>query len=450
MRRSLARGFHWGRSAVAAALVTALAGGSAPAFAQGMQEVLEEVIRSNPNIQVARFERLAADERLSQARAGYFPTLDISIAAGREGSDNSTTRAAGVSGDLWMDRQEASINLNQMIFDGFATSGVVNQRKALTQFRQAQLAQTTETTVLRGVEVYLDVLRHQELVALGEENLKVHQKVLEQTRLSYEKGAGRKADVQQSESRVAQARSNLIHLQGRLKDAGARFARVVGSLPGHLEKPMVPADRLPADEQTGLGLAVAQNTALHAVEAQLEAARHAYKTSSAAFFPRLNLEVGATDNDDTDGVAGRNADLTAMLRLSYNAYRGGSDTARRQETAYDISRAKQVVERTRRAVEENLRLSWNALINARERLTDLKAQVESAEQVRDSYREQFRLGQRTLLDLLDSESELFEARTQLLSGQYTEMFGVYRVLGATSQLLEVEGLTLPMLENIDG
>ena len=441
MRRRLVRG-----SLLVPALAAALLGGNA--CAQGMKEVLEEVIRSNPDIQVSKWERLAADERLRQARAGYFPTVDMSVAKGREGSDNTTTRAVAAD-SLWLDREEVSFNLTQMLFDGFATAGAVNQRESLVAFRQAQLAQTTEVTVLRGVEVYLDVLRHQELVGLGEENLKVHEKVLEQTRLSYEKGAGRKADVQQSESRVAQARSNLIHLQGKLKDAEARFARVVGALPGHLEKPAVPVEALPADEPEGLAQAVANNTALHAVEAQLDAARYAYKSTAAPFFPRLDLEVAATDNQDTDGVVGRNADVSAMLRVSFNAFRGYSDVARRQETAYGISRAKQVVERTRRAVEENLRLSWNALMNARARLTDLRAQVKSAEEVRDSYREQFTLGQRTLLDLLDSESELFDARTQLLTGEYTEKFGVYRVLGATSRLLTVEGLTLPELEGLE-
>ncbi|GAB6040860.1 TolC family outer membrane protein [Endothiovibrio diazotrophicus] len=426
-----------------AALATTLAAG--PATAQGMKAVLEEVIRSNPDIQVNKWEGAAAGERLRQARAGYLPTIDVALGKGREESDNSTTRAAGYN-SLWLDREEVSLNLSQMIFDGFATSGAVDQRASLVRYRQAQLAQTTEVTVLRGVEVYLDVLRHQELVALGEENLKTHEKVLEQTRLSYEQGAGRKADVQQSESRLAQARSNLTQLQGKLKDAEARFARVVGAKPGHLEKAQSPADLLPTNEEEGLQRAVANNTALYAVEAQLAASKAAYKATSAAFMPRLDLEVGATDNQNIDGVAGRNADLSAMLRLRYNAYRGSADVARRQEAAYNISRAKQVIERTRRAVEENLRLSWNALMNARDRLADLRARVKSSIEVRDSYREQFTLGQRTLLDLLDSERELFDARTQLLTGVYTEAFGVYRVLGATSQLLDVEGLTPPTWE----
>ena len=442
----------WRRSApIAPAALIGVVGMvvTSAASAQGLREVLQEVILSNPDIQVSKWERLAADEQLRQARAGYYPTVDISIAKGREESDNTTTRAAGADG-LWLDREEVNFNLNQMLFDGFATAGAVAQREAQVESRQHQLAQTTEVTVLRGVEVYLDVLRHQELVELGETNLATHEKVLEQTRDAYVQGAGRKADVQQSESRVAQARSNLIQLQGKLRDAEARFARVVGRLPDHLDEPMVPEDHLPGTMEAGLEIAVANNTALHSAEAELDVARAAYKTSAAAFFPRLNLEVAATDNHDTDGTIGRNADVSAMLRMSFNAYRGYADVSRRQESAYGISRAKQVVERTRRAVEENLRLSWNALMNARERLTDLKAQVNASEAVRDSYREQFTLGQRTLLDLLDSEGELFEARVQLLSGRFTEKFGVYRVLGATSQLLDVEGLTLPSLEADEG
>jgi len=413
--------------------------------AQTLNDVLQLVLKTNPDIQVAKFERLAADEQLRQAAAGYLPSVDLAAGVGREDSNNSTTRALGRPDDsLWLDRHEASLTLTQMLFDGFATSSRVEQQGATVEAAQRQLAQVAETTALRAVEVYLDVLRRQAQVDLAKDNVATHEKTLAQVRLRFEKGAGRKADVQQADSRVAYARATLVQAEGNLRDAEARYLRVVGERPGDIAKPPSPAKQLPKKEEEALSQALSRNTALLAAQKQLDAARAAYRGSGAPFYPRVDFELGVSDNRNTDGVAGANEDLTAMLRMRYNLYRGGADSARRQETAYGVSRAQEVLERTRRTVEETLHLSWNALQNARTRLKDLRRQVKASEQVRESYRKQFTLGQRTLLDLLDSENELYTARSALITGEFTEMFGVYRVLASTSRLLDVQGLSAPL------
>jgi adhesin transport system outer membrane protein len=129
--------------------------------------------------------------------------------------------------------------------------------------------------------------------------------------------------------------------------------------------------------------------------------------------------------------------------MRYNLYRGGADQARRQETAERMETAKEMVRRTQRNIEKEVRLSWNNLTTIRTRLEHLKAHVESSGQVLHSYEEQHRLGQRSLLDVLDSENELFNARSALVTGKHTEWLGRLKVLASMGMLLKTLGIKQP-------
>jgi adhesin transport system outer membrane protein len=149
----------------------------------------------------------------------------------------------------------------------------------------------------------------------------------------------------------------------------------------------------------------------------------------------LHLELGSSFNNDLDGVNYKNNDAYAMLRMRYNLFNGGSDAAKIAETTVQIQEATEVLHRTQRQVEESLRLSWNSMVTAQDRLPKLKATAEAAERTRDGYAQQFNLGQRTLLDLLDSENELYIGRSNYLDAQYIDLFSRYRLMADMGNLL---------------
>src|SRR3546814_239125 len=151
--------------------------------------------------------------------------------------------------------------------------------------------------------------------------------------------------------------------------------------------------------------------------------------------PLFDLELSANSNRNLDGGPGQDSCLSALVVMSYNLFQGGIDMHRRREFLARLAESRQRLNRAVRAVEERVRLAWNALLSARQRLKALRAQVQANERVRIAYRQQFDIGQRSLLDLLDSENELFIARNNAVSAEFVEMFGVYRVLSAVGMLL---------------
>ncbi len=164
------------------------------------------------------------------------------------------------------------------------------------------------------------------------------------------------------------------------------------------------------------------------------------KQARGSYHPRFDLEIGATRNEDTDGIVGENNDETAVIRMSYNLFRGGADKARVNEAEAREFAARETVRSIRRAVEEDVTLIWNELQDILQRLEYLEAHVKSTEEVLVVYNEQLSLGKRTLLDLLDIQNELLRARVAYISGQYSAKLARYRVLASTGRMLETMGI----------
>lgn len=412
------------------------------ANADTLQEAVDATVKTNPDVLAATNERQAVSKEIDQAKAGYYPTVDLAVGTGWEMTDNPTTRNQG-KGEVHMNRDEASLNLRQMLFDGMETKNEVMRQEARTNSRAYGVFSTAENTGLDAVEAYLNVLRRQKLVELAQTNLEAHQRTHDQIMLRAERGVGRKADMDQSLGRLALAEANLMSEESNLRDAETAYLRVVGMPPASLSKPDSPISQLPASVDEAIAMGLDNHPTLILANYDVESAQAQHATAKAPFYPDLHLEVGTRADHDIDGQRGMDKDITAMLRLRYNLYNGGKDSARREETAFLINQAAEIRNNTHRQVEESVRLSWNAWQTLKSQLPSREQHVKSSEMARDAYRQQFSLGQRTLLDLLDSENEVFRARSALVNTQYDEMFAMYRILNSMGMLLQSLDVGLP-------
>lgn len=411
-----------------------------PALAQALPQAVEQAVRSNPEVLAAGSRRLAADEGLKQARAGYLPRIDVSGAGGRVRLDSQSSRAIGRSDPSYA-RHAADVTITQMLFDGFAVSSDVERQGARIDGAAYRVGATAEDIALRTVGVYVEVLRRQETVAIGVANLQAHQHIYDQIRLGADNGVLRRADLFQAESRLALAQASLRAEEGALQDAVAAFLRVVGATPQRLSRPDTLAAVLPASEREAQQLASAGHPALGAGQADIAEAEAARSLARSELWPRLDLEAGA--GRDRDRVLGTTDERRVMLRLRYNLFRGNADKARINEAGFQIQEAEQNLERLRRQVQESVTLGYNAYRTAQERLASLQQYVQASDATRVSYGRQFRIGQRSLLDLLNAENEYFGARTAYVTGQYTELASQYRILAGMGLLLATLNVAPP-------
>ncbi|AGS38738.1 TolC family outer membrane protein [Cycloclasticus zancles] len=411
-------------------------------YSETLQNAVQHTINENPQIQSAKSERLAVEQEISQAKAGYFPTVDITVGAGWERSFNSSTKADG-SESKSLGRDEASIQVRQMIYDGFATASEVNRQTARTNSRAYTVFGQAEITALNAIEAYINVLRREELLALAEENLAVHQSTNEQISSRSSRGVGRRADVEQSTGRLSLAQKNVLSEVGNLKDAQTAYLRVVGRLPSELEPINPPENALPATFDQAVDSAIANHPILKSANSDIKSAIAQHATAKTAFLPRIDLELSATHDKNIDGIEEVNEDAAAMLRLRYNLFNGGKDAARRKETAQLINQAKSIRDNTYRQAVESMRLSWIAHQTVKNQMAFFESHRDSSIKSSEAYQKQFNIGRRSLLDLLDSANEMFVAKSAYTNAKYDELFSQFRILASAGALNNYLNIALP-------
>ena len=410
-------------------------------MADTLADALARAVANLPEVRAARANQRAIEQNAAQARGLWYPTLDASLGHGRETSNNVSTRVLG--SDQTLTRREAELNLSQLVFDGGATSGQVRRFRARAEGAGDQVANAAESAGVRVAQAYLDVSRLRALIAIAIDNEKRHQETLAQVSRLAEVGQGRRADAQQADARYALAQASLSQLRGQLAQAEAAFLHITGQPPDALADAGSFQAMLPVTLAAALAQALDGHPAIRAAQKELVAAQADRESALIRFAaPRIALEVGTSSNLDLDGLRGMNSDRYAMLRLRYNLYRGGIDDSRSNEAAARVDEAFANLGKARNDTERDLRQAWQGLEEDRIRLPQLQRYAVASAQVVNSYRLQFSIGQRTLLDVLNAENELYSAKSSQHTGLYAVALGELRVLAAMGRLLATLGVDL--------
>ncbi|MDP3816087.1 TolC family outer membrane protein [Pseudomonas sp.] len=416
---------------------------SLAAHGQSLNEAMQAALEVHPEIQAGINSRLSVEEQMKAARGGYLPQVDVLAGYGREHTDSPGTRGLTHNSET-LTRGESSLRLQQMLFDGFATRSEVARQRATVNARAYELLGTSESTALTVAQVYLEVLKRQEMVRLAEDNLHSHERIYDQISLRSQRGVGRMADLDQAEARLAQARNNLITEQTNLADARVNYFSAVGRDASELSIPPGLVGQLPDSLQAAREEMLANNPYLSSAESDVQASEQQYEASKSSFYPRLDAELSRGMDNNLDGTAGHSNEWRAMLNMRYNLFAGGSNKADLQSKSHQINQAMDIRNNALRVLNEDLGLAWNALENARQQLPIAQQYVDHSARVKESYQKQFSLGDRTLLDLLDSENELFTAARRLEEVRYTELFTQYRIKATMGSLLKSQGVVAPI------
>ena len=431
---------RWGLEAALCVAIVATAGVGA-ARAASLEDAVRSAVNTNPDIGVVAKDRLAVDQELQQGKALYYPSLDGAVTMGYDDTVQKAGALPGSTGTLF--KQDNSLILSQTLFDGFFAASEVQRQTARVDSAALRVVATSEAVGLDATQAYLDVLREQELVALAEDNQKTHERYLEDMKARLRGGTGSMADVRQAESRLARAIATVAEEKGKEQDAETSYIKSVGEAPDSLSKPGSVEDQLPATVDMAVAMAIESSPPVQVANADIQVSQAELRQSRSDFYPTVKLQLCELWNRNDSGVAGHNHDEQALVVMNWNIFRGGGTVAKNEEFVQRLAESREVLGQTERKAEQETRLSWSALQSARDRHTAIATQVKANEKVRDAYTQQFNLGQRSLLDVLDSENELFVSRGDLVAAEYIQLFAGYRMLAVEGQLLKQLGVNHP-------
>nr|WP_216607817.1 TolC family outer membrane protein [Vibrio sp. RE88] len=402
---------------------------SFPAQSQTLEQAVAYTITNNPDIKASYNEYMSKLYDAKASSGAYLPSIDLDAGIGYEQVD----LASGTEDDLT--RKEATLSLTQLIWDGSATLNDMDRTAADAESVRLQLLADSQDIALEVTDIYLNATKAYEVLALSESNLAVHKEIYNDIKKRVDSGIGSTADLSQVEARLAKAHSNLLAAQNNLYDVHTQFKRIVGKSPQALIFPRADENAVPFSVDEALDFAFKNHPVIKVAQADVDSARFQYDQTKGVNYPTLSIEANQIWRDDAGGIRGSSNESSAMLRMRYNLYNGGSDSDRTESAAYQLNKAKDFRDRTFRSLEEGLRLSWSALDLTLQQKEFLADHVDSASETVIAYEKQYKLGKRTLLDLLNTENELFEARKDYLDAKYAEQYAKYRVMNATGGLL---------------
>ena len=398
-----------------------------------LSDTVTTALEYSPRLKVLQANQEAIGFERDRAWGGYLPQVDVAFGYGIEAHSDFLTRSQEKEHNFY-DRLEGSIRLSQLLYDGRETKSLVEIEEAKLASAGYRVFDNAEAIALDAIIAHMEVYRQRELVGLAQMNVNDHSEIFGQLEERQKGGAGSIADVDQTNARLARANATLAETQANLKAAEANYQRVVGKLAGDIDFFNVPAGIVPKTLEEAVMQTMENNPKVLALGANVDEADRRVALSKSSFLPKVHAELSSSYEDNVESSETYEHNNQAMVRLRWNIFSGHSDVADRKASMARKMQAAASRDDQQDLVIEETRATWAELESARMRVVAFGDALNYNQKTLDSYRKQFNVGQRTLLDVLDARNEMFQSSGLLVTAKSNEVIAVHRLLALTGNL----------------
>lgn len=399
-----------------------------------MKDAIAVAVNSNPEIIQAQMNKEAIQFERKQAQGLFAPRLDVEGSAGIRRLENRTRRTLGIA-DQELYPLEAQATAQWDLIDFGRRRGELLRQAARVDGASLRVLERSEFIALSVSRQYLNVLLQQRIYAASQDNTAFHQALVRDLGTGVKEGSISIADQQQAQERLQAAIVRETEALQSLEDAKITLRRLSGLDIDSYQMPPSLARQMPGSVDEAVGLARTQNPLVKEAEADVDAANALAKSVKAEQYPTIGVDVTGRVGDDIDGFKGNTNDIQGRAYIKWNVFQGGISRAKYQEHVRRASEARFRLDEVSRQAEEDVRTAWNAL-NAQTRITsELETQSKVSDDLLLSYRSQFNVGRRSLLDVLDAQNSRYSVQTRLETARFSQLFAQYQTLAATNRFL---------------
>jgi outer membrane protein, adhesin transport system len=412
--------------------------------ADELADIVSDAISAHPQVKekVHVYRQVVSDQSI--AASSNRPSVDLQASTGLYNTESPATGGDAVD----YDSSRVELSVTQNLFNGYQSTNQIKQAESRVQAALYDLYDTADNIALNTIQAYLNVLKHKKLYQLAKENVASHERILAQIRERISSGVGRRSQLQQTEGRVARAHAGLIAQQNNLNDALTELHLLLGRYVEvqDLEEPLLPT--LPSEDlNTLIDRALLLHPAVKVANNNIEASQFEYQRSKSSLYPNLDLRLASEWGNDLGGVTGDTSEVSLVLNLTYNFYNGGADKSDQSKKISAVYEQKDFAARVRRQIINTLRLAWTADESLQRQIEFFRQYIQKARETVGSYREEFFIGQRDLIDLLDAENELNTANNDYTKAYFDLMTARYRVYESFGGLFDALNLQSELSEN---
>lgn len=408
-----------------------------------LKESVEAMMRNNHSLKALQENRSAVGHEIDRAKAGWGPRVDATARGGFGRLSNSTTRSYDY--DSASPYSSASLIITQPLWDGFETRGRVREAEATFRSLDHRVMDNANTLALDAIIAHVDVLRRQEVYELAKENVASHEDILEKARERESMGVDTMADVSQAQSRLARARSALSEAEAFLRIGQDTYARLTEYRNTPLAPVALPEKMFTSAEEV-LEQARSGNPKVAAYMEDINAARARKEQVKSAYSPKIDLEAGPSYSDRDARREMWTSEFSVSAVVRWNLFNSGADVAENKAAAARIRQARQGLYDYMDSLKLSVEETWAQYVSAQEQFDFYTKAVEYNTETLVAYEEQFILGQRSLLDVLDAENELFNSSSQAATANGNALIAAYRMKALTGELIPSLGISTGILK----
>lgn len=414
------------------------------ANAQTLEQALTLAYKNNPTLNAGRAATRVVDEQVPQALSGFRPQVSADADIGAVWTRSRT--ALGTTQST-INPRGYGLSITQPIFNGMRTVNSTRSAESSVRGARETLRNTEQNVLLDAVIAYMDVLRDAAIVQLQEQNLEALREQLRATRDRFEVGELTRTDVAQAEARVAEAESQLSAARAQLNASRAAFQRDIGVPPGRLVAARPVEHRVPSKLNVALAAGEAQHPALAAARHGVDVASLQVKVAEGELLPTITVQGTVAQDFDSSPATERTESASVFGRLTVPIYQGGAEYSRVRERKETLGQRRLEADVTRDQVRAAVVQSFGLLAASRVQVEAAQAQVNAAQIALNGVQEEFRVGQRTTLDVLNAQAELVRARSNVITAQRDRVVNSYSLLAAVGRLNAEElNLKIPVYQ----
>ena len=402
--------------------------------AGSLEQILSRTYLTNPEINSERAKLRALDEENPRARSGYRPKINFNA--------DITSQRVKTNPSALNDGKNRhggyTVGLVQPIFRGLRTINSIRKADANIYAGREDLRSVEQKIFLNAVTAYVDVIRDRAVLRLRRNNASV---IAEQRRATEDRfavGEVTKTDVSQAKARHSAALSQLNTARANLKTSRAIFEQIVGSNPNGLRAPRGIGKFLPQTLNSSLKRGMDEHPAILGANYREISATHQIHLIRGEFLPEINLEGSYTDRFHPS--SGVDRQRTGIIKGTFKMpfYAGGEISARVRQAKQTVLQRRHDLQTANRTVRSDVIASWGQVTSIKAQLSADRAQVSATGTALDGVREEEKVGQRTVLDVLDAQQEHLDAQVELAITKRNLVVARYRLLAATGRLSAVE------------
>ena len=403
-----------------------------------LKQMVEKVISSNPEVQAKYHAYLGAGYEQDAVFGGFLPKADIVSTYRNQEDIKGISNSSGTGIPTWNNE----LVLRQMIFDGLATPNEVKRLGHAKRVRYFELQSAMQTTALEFMRSYIDTLRYRQLSEYAKTNYVVHKQLYDRIKERVDAGVARKVDLEQASGRLALAESNLLTEATNLHDVTARMQRLLGEIPSEtLEQAEFYKEGAEPTATDALRVAYMHNPDILSTIEDIQATKDEVKTKEAKYLPRVDLQARKNLGTSNDGRNSTSAADLLEITMNFNLFNGFTDKSLVSQTIEKLNTANDQRDKACVDTRQLVTIAYNDIVQLKEQLDYRDRHRKSIGNAREAYYKQFDIGQRTLLDLLDTENEYFQAKRAYSNAEYDIQTAYARLYASQGALLNKIGST---------